>query len=280
MNSSFGKGFRVSQILDIFQSIGEAAHFMHTQSPPIIHRFLAIENIMMSRSGWILADCGSATTTVYTDYQSPQILSKIQEEIDRFTPPCYRAPEMVDLSMNHALGPKMDVWALGCILYRLCTFRDAFPDGNPGLISTARFTWPDDLPIDPKLKEAVDFLLIPDPIARPDVGMALGLLAGSFPQFVDQKWTEFAPQKAPDVTARARQRLNARRGSADDAGGAGGAVRGRRRAMDLRGMGAVSLDDLLGMDKEAAAKGDEAPEERTDAKPKRTRVVISTPPPS
>jgi AP2-associated kinase len=277
MNTSFGKGFRVSQILDIFQCICGAVHFMHTQSPPLTHRFLTIENIMTGPSGWLLADCGSATTTGYADYHSPQMQSKIREEIEKFTPPSYRAPEMIDLTQNQPIGPKVDVWALGCILYKLCTFRDAFPDGNPTMIVTANFSWPDDLAIDPKLKEAVDFMLIPDVIARPDPGMVLGLLAGSFPQFIDEKWTACAPQKAPDMSARARTRTIARRGPGDATTGAVGRV--KHRAIDLRGMD-FGMDDLAAMAKGACAGDEGEEEEPVVARPKRTRVPIPSPPPS
>jgi serine/threonine protein kinase len=237
---------------------------MHTQCPPIAHRYLTIENIMMGPAGWILADCGSATTTVYNDCGSSQIRAKIKEDIERFTPAPYRAPEMVDFSMNQPIGPKVDVWALGCILYKLCTFRDAFPDGDPNSIVTARITWPDDLPIDPKLKEAVYFMLIPDSVARPDPGMVLGLLASSFPQFVDQKWTDFVPPKPPDLTPKARARPAARHAPGETQRGG----RAKHRAIDLREMN--HLDEMAAMDKEGKA---EEPEPAS-AHPKRMRVLI------
>ena len=42
--------------------------------------------------------------------------------------------------VSHALqgkpyGPKTDVWALGCILYELCSLRKAFPATNLGAVT-------------------------------------------------------------------------------------------------------------------------------------------------
>jgi AP2-associated kinase len=211
MNTSFGKGFRVSQILDIFQSVCAAVHFMHTQTPPVVHRHLTLENIMMASSGWKIADCGSATTDILANYQDPTSMAKVRDSIERYTPMSYRAPEMVDLAQDAPIGPKADVWALGCILYKLCTFRDAFPTASPTAIVNVQFSWPDDLTIDPKLKELVDFMLIPDIIARPEVSLVLGQLAQSFPQFIDSQWTAFVPPKPADLGPKARARpLNRR----------------------------------------------------------------------
>jgi NIMA (never in mitosis gene a)-related kinase len=44
--------------------------------------------------------------------------------------PQYLSPEMCD---NKPYGKKSDVWALGCILYELCTLTKAFDLGNGGI---------------------------------------------------------------------------------------------------------------------------------------------------
>lgn len=38
-------------------------------------------------------------------------------EVQRGTTPAYRAPELWDTYSRAALGPAVDVWALGCLLY-------------------------------------------------------------------------------------------------------------------------------------------------------------------
>lgn len=44
--------------------------------------------------------------------------------------PQYLSPEMCD---NKPYGKKSDVWALGCILYELCSLRKAFDVGTGGI---------------------------------------------------------------------------------------------------------------------------------------------------
>ena len=43
----------------------------------------------------------------------------LEQEIARTTSPNYRSPEQINLYSNCTLTPKVDVWALGCILYTL-----------------------------------------------------------------------------------------------------------------------------------------------------------------
>ncbi|VDK36442.1 unnamed protein product [Taenia asiatica] len=58
----------------------------------------------------------------------------------RYTTLAYRAPEMVDLYSGVAIGPPVDIWALGCILYGLCFFALPFGSGSALAIQTGRYT--------------------------------------------------------------------------------------------------------------------------------------------
>lgn len=58
----------------------------------------------------------------------------------------YRAPEMVDTWSNHFIGPPVDIWALGCILYTLCYMKHPYDDSAKLRIINAKYT----LPPDPK----------------------------------------------------------------------------------------------------------------------------------
>lgn len=42
----------------------------------------------------------------------------------------YRAPEMLDTWSNYEIGPKVDIWSLGCVLYVLCFQRHPFQDSG------------------------------------------------------------------------------------------------------------------------------------------------------
>jgi len=46
----------------------------------------------------------------------------------------YSAPEILEHGSEHMLGPKVDIWSLGCCLYYLVTKRDPYDGANPGEI--------------------------------------------------------------------------------------------------------------------------------------------------
>lgn len=56
----------------------------------------------------------------------------------------YRAPEMVDTWSNFTIGPAVDIWALGCILYTLCFMRHPFEDAAKLRILNANYSIPSD----------------------------------------------------------------------------------------------------------------------------------------
>jgi hypothetical protein len=42
---------------------------------------------------------------------------------------------MVDLYCNERITTKADMWAMGCLLYKLCFFEDAFGDSSLSILS-------------------------------------------------------------------------------------------------------------------------------------------------
>uniref|UniRef100_A0A8C6PZM1 Cyclin-G-associated kinase n=1 Tax=Nothobranchius furzeri TaxID=105023 RepID=A0A8C6PZM1_NOTFU len=132
-------------VLKIFYQSCRAVQHMHKQKPPVIHRDLKIENLLISNQGTIkLCDFGSSTTVShYPDYSwSAQKRSMVEDEITRNTTPAYRTPEMIDLYSNFPINEKQDIWALGCILYLLCFKQHPFEDGAKLQIVNGKYSIP------------------------------------------------------------------------------------------------------------------------------------------
>nr|XP_018905548.1 PREDICTED: serine/threonine-protein kinase sel-5 [Bemisia tabaci] len=170
MNAKLQSGFTEAEVLKIFCDVCEAVSRLHHCQTPIIHRDLKVENILLNESGnYVLCDFGSATGKVL----NPQVqnVASIQEEINKYTTLSYRAPEMVDLYSGKPITTKADVWALGCLLYKLCFF--TLPFGESTLaIQSGQFTIPDNSPFSAKMHSLIRYLLEPDPDKRPDIFQA------------------------------------------------------------------------------------------------------------
>ena len=86
-----------------------------------------------------MCDFGSATAKVLNPNKMG--ITSVEEEIKKYTTLSYRSPEMIDLYSGKALTSKLDIWALGCLLYKLSFF--ALPFGESTLaITSGKFNFP------------------------------------------------------------------------------------------------------------------------------------------
>lgn len=95
---SRGAGFfEEKQVLAIFRDVCNAVFAMHSQSPPIAHRDLKAENLLLGPDGlWKLCDFGSISTN-HKRFEKPEEMGIEEDNIRKHTTPAYRAPEMWDL---------------------------------------------------------------------------------------------------------------------------------------------------------------------------------------
>lgn len=128
----------------IYQATKAVAH-LHSQN--INHRDIKVENFLIGSDGLLkLCDFGSATMEVHAPdiTWTTQQRNNLEELLQKFTTPMYRAPEQLDTWNNFPIGVKTDVWALGCILFCLCYKKHPFEDAAKLRIINGNFTIPSD----------------------------------------------------------------------------------------------------------------------------------------
>ncbi|CAF4206501.1 unnamed protein product, partial [Didymodactylos carnosus] len=166
--------FKEKEILKIFSDICQAVSHCHYHRPKsILHRDLKIENILIDNSlSYVLCDFGSA---IFIDEQpqhsnSTASIKQLEENIQRYTTLAYRSPEMIDLYSQIPITLKSDIWAMGCLLYKLMYFTLPFGDSILA-IQNGNFTIPDDMVqlYSKELNLLVRYMLEIDVNKRPDI---------------------------------------------------------------------------------------------------------------
>lgn len=92
----------------------------------------------------------------------------MEEEIQKYTTLSYRAPEMVDLYSGKNITTKADIWALGCMLYKLCFFNLPFGESTLA-IQNGTFSIPDNSKYSKGMHQLIKFMLEPDADKRPNI---------------------------------------------------------------------------------------------------------------
>ncbi|XP_031964914.1 BMP-2-inducible protein kinase isoform X4 [Corvus moneduloides] len=167
MNQRLQTGFTESEVMRIFCDTCEAVARLHQCKTPIVHRDLKVENLLLNDNGnYVLCDFGSATNK----YLNPQRdgVNMVEEEIKKYTTLSYRAPEMINLYGRKPITTKADIWALGCLLYKLCFFSLPFGESQVA-ICDGSFTIPDGSRYSHSVHCLIRYMLEPDQEQRPDI---------------------------------------------------------------------------------------------------------------
>uniref|UniRef100_K7G7D3 non-specific serine/threonine protein kinase n=1 Tax=Pelodiscus sinensis TaxID=13735 RepID=K7G7D3_PELSI len=116
INAQKGILFSEDQIIDWFVQICLALKHVHDRK--ILHRDIKSQNIFLTKDGTIqLGAFGIARV----------LNSTVELARTCIGTPYYLSPE---ICQNKPYNNKSDIWALGCVLYEMCTLKHAFEAGN------------------------------------------------------------------------------------------------------------------------------------------------------
>jgi AP2-associated kinase len=161
--------FEEKQILAIFRDVCNAVFAMHCQTPPIAHRDLKAENLLLGPDGlWKLCDFGSISTN-HKRFEKPEEMGIEEDNIRKHTTPAYRAPEMWDMFRRELISEKVDIWALGCLLFRIAYFKSAFDGESKLQILNGNYRIPDLPKYSSAITDLIRDMLQSSPDARPDI---------------------------------------------------------------------------------------------------------------
>ena len=159
-----GKLLREDQVMHWFVQMALGLHFMHEKH--VLHRDIKSQNIFMLGNGrLVLGDLGIAKALSQT---SELARTKIGT-------PYYMSPELFE---NKPYNHKSDIWALGCVLYEMATFKHPFEANSlhqlAGRIMRGKYA-SINAGYSKALHKLISDMLKLSPRERPDLGSVLQL---------------------------------------------------------------------------------------------------------
>ncbi|GAA5811264.1 hypothetical protein MFLAVUS_004697 [Mucor flavus] len=175
MNRRLQQRLTEPEILQIFSDVAEALAYMHYCNPPVLHRDLKVENILiLNQDHYKLCDFGSASLSkgqyIPTSLRDVQ---KLEDDIQRHTTLQYRSPEMIDVYQKKPVNEKADIWAMGVLLYKLCYYTTPFEEEGQLAILNARYTIPSSPMFSEGLRRLIISMLQEDQNRRPNIYQVL-----------------------------------------------------------------------------------------------------------
>ncbi|KAL2074127.1 hypothetical protein VTL71DRAFT_7905 [Oculimacula yallundae] len=176
MNTRLQNRLTEPEILKIFSDVTEGVACMHYLKPPLLHRDLKVENVLITSTGsskrFKLCDFGS-TAPPRPAATTAAECRLIEDDVQKHTTLQYRSPEMVDVYRKQAIDEKSDIWALGVLLYKLCYYTTPFEAQGQLAILNASFKFPSYPPFSDNLKKLIASMLKENPKSRPNIYQVL-----------------------------------------------------------------------------------------------------------
>ncbi|KAH7049205.1 hypothetical protein B0J12DRAFT_97370 [Macrophomina phaseolina] len=172
MNTRLQNRLTEPEILHIFSDVAEGVACMHYLKPPLLHRDLKVENVLISTHStsrvYKLCDFGSTAPPrpAATNAAEGRL---IEDDIQRHTTMQYRSPEMIDVYRRQPIDEKSDIWALGVLLYKLCYYTTPFEEQGQMAILNASYKFPHYPPFSDRLKTLIAWMLKENPQQRPNI---------------------------------------------------------------------------------------------------------------
>jgi len=177
IKAQHGRYFSEAQILDWFTQICLGLKHVHYRK--ILHRDIKAQNIFLTKTNIVkLGDFGIAKVLTGTQELAMTVIGT----------PYYLSPELID---GKPYNFKSDIWALGVLLYQLCTLKQPFDaNGFPMLarkITKGRFA-PIPATFSKDLRDLVHSLLSVNPLDRPSINAILkkDIIQNRIKKFLDE----------------------------------------------------------------------------------------------
>ncbi|KAF2183173.1 hypothetical protein K469DRAFT_739990 [Zopfia rhizophila CBS 207.26] len=172
MNTRLQHRLTEPEILHIFSDVAEGVATMHYLKPPLLHRDLKVENVLITSSGssriYKLCDFGS-TAPPRPAAKTAAEGRLIEDDVQRHTTLQYRSPEMIDVYRKQPIDEKSDIWALGVLLYKLCYYTTPFEEVGQMAILNASFKFPSYPQFSDRIKKLIASMLRENPQHRPNI---------------------------------------------------------------------------------------------------------------
>ncbi|KAI9145533.1 kinase-like domain-containing protein [Paraphysoderma sedebokerense] len=150
------------EVLNLFCQIALALHIVHSHN--ILHRDLKTSNVLISGSG-------SSKVLKLGDFGISKLLSGQSKALTVVGTPNYLSPELCE---GKPYNEKSDIWALGCILYELCTLKMMFNGSTlPAVVMRIMKGIYEPIPkkYSPQIDALIKSMCNPDPDKRPDMNV-------------------------------------------------------------------------------------------------------------